>query len=155
MQAALDGTTQETEMMRVQAAALGVSTDAFDAQTYALEFATKQQELLNIAKRDGTAATPQEVAQIKAVADAYAQQKAQITGVEEAANAAETARRDQQAALVESAQALSQAGLSFASTFIGALREGKSVAEALQAALDNLIDTLFYEALQSLFRRRT
>lgn len=150
-QAAIEATARETELMKVQASALGTATDAFDAQTYAVEFATKQQELLNTAKKDGTAATPDEIAQIRAVSDAYAQQKASIAGVADAAKQAEIARVELQNSAVEKAQALSQAGMSFAGSFISAMRQGKSATEALNDALQSLIDTLLQQALQSIF----
>ena len=107
---------------------------------FALEKASAVQELLNAAQQAGLTITPELRANIEALADGYA------TAVVEAEKLAESQDR-----VREASEELRDLGKDVMGGFISDLRSGKSAAEALQGALDKVIDKLIEVSLASIF----
>jgi hypothetical protein len=131
---------EQTSVMSAQRVAAGTLNVAFDEQVYVVERAKLIQEGLNIAKRDGIAASPAEVAAITAAADARAREEAAVKGVT-------NAQRD----LTQSAQQFNALGRDLMGGFIADLRAGKSAAEAFSNVLDKVVDKLIDVGLNMLF----
>jgi tape measure domain-containing protein len=93
--------------------------------------------LLEAAKKDNVAITPQLTADIDAVASAYAEASQKI-------EAAEKALRDSQRAMREFQNIATDA----VSGFVSDLRQGKSAAESFQSAIDRVVDSLLDMALK-------
>jgi hypothetical protein len=152
LQEAIRTTKESTSVMDAEAKSLDYYNTKMDESTYKREFMAKQQELMNVAARDGTGATEAERLKIIEVADAYAKAEASkkqysITSKDVTRDAKLDA---QQLAAVR--DQLAGMATSFTTGFISSMREGKSATEALGDALANLADQLLQMAVNSLFK---
>lgn len=115
---------ERTTKMQIQATTVGQSAGE-------IAKAKVQEELMNAARKAGIPLTADETAKIEALSQRYGES---VTAVEEARKAHE--------ALVQTFEDFRDVTDSGLGSFIKALRDGKSGAEALDAALGSVLDTL-------------
>lgn len=123
---------ERTTEINLQTAALGQST--FESQR-----AAAMQELMNAAQREGTTLTAAQRAEIEQLATDYANAQVALEKAKEA-----------QERINELWQEMRSAAGGAITSFLGGLREGKSVVDSLKDSLDSLIDSLLQMSTQML-----
>jgi len=131
---------ERTAALQAETAAMAGLNPLVNDYGFALEKASAVQELLNAAQQAGLTITPELRASIEGLATGYA------TAVVEAEKLAEKQDR-----VREASEELRDLGKDVMGGFISDLRSGKSAAEALQGALDKVIDKLIEVSLASIF----
>jgi tape measure domain-containing protein len=131
LQKAIDGILARTAATKAETAAQQALNPFVKDYGLALETAKVKQELLNVATQAGIALSPQQRAEIDAVAGAYAN-----------ATAAAAKLDEQQSQLATSVSNLKSDTASFITSFRTGLQEGKTAVESLGDALTSLSNTI-------------